>query len=304
MTGAADLRARVPGTTALATIALLSVTAAWGSTFVLIKDALDRIPVADFLAVRFAIAALALWAISPGAIRRLSPRARRQGIVLGLVYGAAQLLQTAGLEHTAASVSGFITGMYVVFTPLLAAVIFRQRVGRLAWLAVGLATVGLAALSLQGFAVGLGEALTLMAAALYALHIVGLGAWSTSRDAYGLAVLQMVVITAVCTAGAVPGGIVLPPTPRDWVAMVYMALVAGALALVAQTWAQAHLTATRAAVVMTMEPVFAASFAVLLGGEVLTLRMLVGGSLVLIAMYVVELGPRHGRDAEVTHLVT
>jgi len=86
--------------------------------------------------------------------------------------------------------------------------------------------------------------------------------------------------------------------------MVYMALVAGALALVAQTWAPAHLSATRAAVVMTMEPVFAASFAVLLGGEVLTGRMLVGGALVLTAMYVVELGPRRGRDAGVTHLVT
>jgi drug/metabolite transporter (DMT)-like permease len=304
MTGVADLRARAPGTTALATIALLAVTAAWGSTFVLIKDALDRIPVADFLAVRFAIAALALWAVSPGAVLRLSPRARRHGVLLGLVYGAAQLLQTAGLGHTAASVSGFITGMYVVFTPLLAAVIFRQRVGRTAWIAVAVATIGLAALSLQGFAVGLGETLTLASAALYALHIVGLGAWTTARDAYGLAVLQMVVIATVCGLGAVPGGVVLPPTPGDWVAMVYMALVAGALALVAQTWAQAHLTATRAAVVMTMEPVFAAAFAVLIGGEVLTARMLVGGALVLTAMYVVELGPRRSREAEVTHLVT
>jgi drug/metabolite transporter (DMT)-like permease len=304
MTDKAGLRARAPGTTALATLALLSVTATWGSTFVLIKDALDRIPVADFLAVPFAIAALALWAVSPGAVRRLSPRVRRQGVLLGLVYGAAQLLQTAGLEHTAASVSGFITGMYVVFTPLLAAAIFRQQVGRTAWLAVGLATVGLAALSLQGFAVGLGESLTLLSAALYAVHIVGLGAWATSRDAYGLAVLQMAVIAAACGVGAAPGGLVLPPTPGDWVAMVYMALVAGALALVAQTWAQAHLTATRAAVVMTMEPVFAAFFAVALGGEVLTTRLLVGGALVLTAMYVAELGPRRGRDAEVTHLVT
>ncbi|HSK25505.1 MAG TPA: DMT family transporter [Jiangellales bacterium] len=301
---ATELRARVPGTTALATLALLAVTAAWGSTFVLIKDALDRVPVADFLAVRFAIAAVALWVIAPGAVRRLSPRARRHGVLLGLVYGAAQLLQTAGLGHTAASVSGFITGMYVVFTPLLAAAIFRQRVGRVAWFAVALATVGLAALSLQGFAIGLGESLTLASAALYALHIVGLGAWSTSKDAYGLAVLQMVVIAAVCAVGAVPGGLVLPPTTGDWVAMVYMALVAGALALVAQTWAQAHLTATRAAVVMTMEPVFAAFFAVLIGGELLTTRMLVGGTLVLAAMYVVELGPRHARDAQVTHLVT
>ena len=131
------------------------------------------------------------------------------------VYGAAQLLQTAGLGHTAASVSGFITGMYVVFTPLLAAVIFRQRVGRTAWIAVVVATVGLGALSLQGFA-GLGETLTLASAALFGLHIVGLGAWSTTKDAFGLSVLQMVVIAAVWGLGALPGGVVLPQTATGW----------------------------------------------------------------------------------------
>lgn len=114
----------------------------------------------------------------------------------------------------------------------------------------------------------------------------------------------MVVIAAVCGVGALPGGVVLPQTSGDWVAMVHIALVAGALSLVAQAWAQAHLTATRAAVVMTMEPVFAASFAVLLGGELLTARMRIGGALVLTAVSVVELGPRRGCDAGVTHLVT
>ena len=289
---------------ALATLALLAVTATWGSTFFLIKDLLDRVPVADFLAVRFTIAAVALFLVAPRAVARLSPQARRRGIALGLVYGAAQLLQTAGLGHTSASVSGFVTGMYVVMTPLFAALLFRTRVDRAAWIAVGLATGGLALLSLQGLSVGLGESLTLAAAALYALHIVGLGAWSVPEDALGLSVLQIAVIAAVCWAGAIPGGIVLPANGPDWASMLYMALVAGAFALLAQTWAQAHMSATRAAVVMTMEPVFAAGFAVALGGESLTVRMVAGGALVVAAMYLSELGPRHSRDAEVTHLVT
>jgi drug/metabolite transporter (DMT)-like permease len=285
-------------------LGLLAVTAAWGSTFFLIKDLLDRIPVADFLAVRFTIAALALWLIAPKAVAQLSAIARRRAVLLGLVYGAGQLLQTAGLGHTSASVSGFVTGMYVVMTPLFAAALVRARVGASASAAVVLATGGLALLSLQGFAVGLGESLTLASAALYALHIVALGAWSTPRDALGLSIVQLAVITVVCWAGALPGGVELPTTGSDWLSMLYMALVAGAFALVVQTWAQAHMSATRAAIVMTMEPVFAAAFAVGWGGEDLSARMVGGGALVLAAMYLAELGPRHGRDAEVPHLVT
>jgi drug/metabolite transporter (DMT)-like permease len=285
-------------------LGLLAVTAAWGSTFFLIKDLLDRIPVADFLAVRFTIAALALWLIAPKAVAQLSALARRRAVLLGLVYGAGQLLQTAGLGHTSASVSGFVTGMYVVMTPLFAAALVRARVGASAWAAVVLATGGLALLSLQGFAMGLGESLTLASAALYALHIVALGAWSTPRDALGLSIVQLAVITVVCWAGALPGGVELPTTGSDWLATLYMALVAGAFALVVQTWAQAHMSATRAAIVMTMEPVFAAAFAVGWGGEDLSARMVGGGALVLAAMYLAELGPRRGRDAEVPHLVT
>jgi drug/metabolite transporter (DMT)-like permease len=288
----------------LATLGLLAVTAAWGSTFFLIKDLLDRIPVADFLAVRFTIAALALWLIAPKAVAQLSALARRRAVLLGLVYGAGQLLQTAGLGHTSASVSGFVTGMYVVMTPLFAAALVRARVGASAWAAVVLATGGLALLSLQGFAMGLGESLTLVSAALYALHIVALGAWSTPREALGLSIVQLAVIAVVCWAGALPGGVELPTTGSDWLATLYMALVAGAFALVVQTWAQAHMSATRAAIVMTMEPVFAAAFAVGWGGEDLSARMVGGGALVLAAMYLAELGPRRGRDAEVPHLVT
>ena len=288
--------------TLLATGALLGITAMWGSTFFLIHDLLERVPTLDFLAVRFAIASVALLLIAPRAVARLSPAARRGAVVLGLLYGVAQILQTAGLAHTAASVSGFITGMYVVLTPVFAALLLRTRITAMTWGAVLLATAGLAVLTLNGLSVGYGEAITLVAAMLYALHIVGLGAWSTPHEALGMSIVQLVVITLVCLAATAPDGIVLPANPRDWLSVVYMALFAGALALVGQTWAQAHLAPTRSAIIMSMEPVFAALFAVLLGGESFTVRMVSGGLMVLAAMLVVELVPRRKVEAEVQHL--
>ena len=289
-------------TSLLAALALLAITACWGSTFYLIKDLLDRVPTLDFLAVRFAIAAAAMVLVAPKAIARLSPTVRRHAIVLGLLYGVAQILQTAGLAHTPASVSGFITGMYVVCTPLFAAWILHTRIGLVTWAAVVLATVGLGVLTLGGLSLGYGEAITLVAAMLYALHIVGLGAWSTPRDAVGMSILQITVIAVICFVATVPDGIVVPSTSRDWLSILYMAIFAGALAMLGQTWAQAHLAPTRSAIIMSMEPVFAATFAVALGGEGITTRLLIGGAMVLAAMLVVELVPRRRVEAEVTHI--
>jgi drug/metabolite transporter (DMT)-like permease len=286
----------------VATALLLVITAVWGSTFFMIRDLLERVPTLDFLAVRFAIATVLLVAIAPRALGRLGADSRRRAAVLGAVYGAAQILQTAGLAHTPASVSGFITGMYVVMTPVFAAVLLKDKVGAWTWWAVALATTGLAVLTLGGVSVGYGEALTLVAAMLYALHIIGLDAWSRPGEAFGMAIVQLAVIAAICLVASAPGGIVLPASGQDWLAVVYMAIFASVLSLVGQTWAQARIPATRAAIVMSMEPVFAAFFAVLLGGEDPTVRMLGGGALVLTAMLVVELAPRRKIEAEVPHI--
>jgi len=277
----------------LAFLALLAMTAAWGSTFFLIKDVVTRIPVADLLVSRFAIATLALALIAAPRLD-LSRPVLAYGALLGLLYGSAQILQTAGLAHTAASVSGFVTGLYVVVTPLLTALILRRRIPRLTWLAAVLATVGLGVLALHGFTLGYGELLTLVSAVIYAGHIVALGRFSTPETTLSLSLVQLIVITLVSAIAALwptagtGGGIQLPNNAGDWLIVLYLALVASALTMVLQTWAQAHIEPSRAAVIMAMEPVWAAAFAVALGGETITLRMIIGGLAIVSAMYLIE----------------
>jgi drug/metabolite transporter (DMT)-like permease len=285
------------GRSRLAVLLLLAVTAVWGSTFFLIRDLVEHVPSADFLTVRFGIAAVLMFAVFHRQTLALSCRELTLGAGLVVLYAVDQLLQTVGLETTAASVSGFLTGTYIVLTPVLGALLLRDHIPRAAWGAASIATVGIAVLSLQGLAMGFGAALTLGSAVIYALHILALGRWSTGSTALGLSTVQAAVIAVVCLVAAVPDGVTLPSTDGQWASLLYMAVVAGAGALLAQTWAQAHLTATRAAIVMAMEPVFAALFAVLFGDEAVTWRLLLGGGLVLAAMYLVELrGSEHPDD--------
>lgn len=270
------------------TIALLGASAAWGSTFFMIHGLLDRVPVTSFLAIRFAIAALFLIAIAPRAVARLSRTKVRHALILGGLYGAGQIFQTWGLDRTSASVSGFITGLYVVFTALFAAALLGHKLHTRTWIATALAVAGIGVLTLSGFSIGLGELLTLAAAVIYGLHIVGLGAWSTAEDALGMTVIQLAVVAAIATVFALPEGITAPSRFDDWLAVGYMAVVAGGLAMLAQTWAQAHLPTTRSAIIMSTEPVFAAAFAVAFGGETPTARLILGGLLVVAAMQLAE----------------
>lgn len=281
------------------TVALVAATAVWGATFVVVKGAVERMPVLDFLFWRFALAAVLMVLIRPRAVRSVDPQLRRRGVLLGTFLGLGFVAQTFGLQHTSAAVSGFVTGMMVVLTPVVAWAVFRQHIEPLAWIGVGLATVGLAMLSLRGLSVGYGEALTLLGALLYAFHITGLGTWSTPHDAYGLTVVQVATAAALCGLPTLlSGGPQLPPDRGTWVAVAFMAVAATMVGFVVQTWAQAHLTPTRAAVIMTMEPVFAGAFAVAVAGEQLDGRTWLGGALVVGAMLVVELGPRRAGDAE------
>lgn len=267
----------------MATTALLAVTLIWGSTFIVIKDAVVTMDPADFLAIRFTLAAVVICAILWRRITTLPARHWLIGLGVGAIYGLAQLAQTYGLRLTSASVSGFITGTYVVLTPLIVWIVLRRRPSTATGLAVLLAVGGLAVLSITGAATGgIGEALTFLGALLYAVHIVALDSAARRVDVLALTALQMVGVALVCAFAAIPGGIPMPSQPSIWGAIAYTALVAGVVTMGLQTWAQQYLAPTRVALLMTLEPVFATVFAVGYGGESVTLRLLVGGAMILV----------------------
>ena len=152
-------------------VALIAVTAVWGVTFVMVKDAVELYPLFAFLAVRFAIASVVLAAPAAGRMRTLGRPGWIAGSALGLLLATGYALQTAGLERTTVSSAGFITGLYVVFTPLLALLLFRTRVGGAVWIGVALAVVGLALLSGVGAGDPAGDLLVLLGSAAYSLQI-------------------------------------------------------------------------------------------------------------------------------------
>lgn len=272
--------------------ALLLVTALWGSTFIILKDALDHISPTDFLTVRFAIAAAVMVALTGRRLLDLDRIRWAQGLGLGALYGVAQILQTVGLRTTDASVSGFITGMYVVLTPAVLVLLTRTAPPGRVLLSSVMALSGLAVLSLTGTSLSTGAMITFAGSVVYALHIVALGRLAEGQDTMTLTATQMVGIALVCAAAGLPGGVEVPKTAAVWGPVLYMALATGIATMFLQTWAQARMSPTRAAVVMTCEPVFAALFAIALGDEQLTGRLAVGGALIVSAMLLSELSGR------------
>jgi len=281
-----------------AVIALIAVTAIWGSTFLVVKNAVARAPVMDFLAVRFAIAAAVMLALRPGCLKALDRRSLLHGVLLGAALGGGYVTQTYGLLTASPSVSAFITGTFVVLTPVLSWLVLRKRINRNAWLGVALAFAGVALLGLQGWSVGTGELLTLACAVFFALQVVGLGEWATRERAYALAFIQVATVAVIALAIGAPGGYQLPAETAVWGAIAITAVLATALAEIIQTWAQSVLAPTHAAVVMTMEPVFAGLFGVAFGGDRLTTRMVGGAVCVLAAMLLVQVGERARRPGK------
>lgn len=269
--------------------ALLAVSASWGMAFVVMKDPIEKQGVNSFLFTRFLVAVVAMLAIKPSVLQKISPEVLRKGFIAGLFLGAGYVLQTLGLALAGAAITGFITGLYVVATPLIAAVILKARITRFTWGCVALATAGLALLSLKGWSLGFGEFLVFLCAIAFAAHIVTLGLWSNGLDVYALTIVQLATCTLMTGTLSVAQGFDFPVNTSGWLVVFYTAIVCTALAFIVQTWSQAHMSATKVAVILTMEVVFAAIFAVLFGGESLTIKALVGGIMVLTAMFMIVL---------------
>src|SRR5205085_2356338 len=246
-------------------LALIVVTAVWGVTFVQVKDAVEIYPILPFLAVRFGIASAVLAPAAPR-VRDLGRRGAAGAALAGALLGAGYVLQTLGLERTSVSSAGFVTGMYVVLTPLIALVLFRLQVGGAAWLGVGLATVGLAMLAGIHGGSATGDLLVLAAAAVYSLQIVLMERYAPRYDPFAFTLVEMLVAFTGLALAAIPTASV----PRGWTvwgALVVTGVFASALGFLVQTWAQQRTSATRTALVFTLEPVWAALFGYTLAGD-------------------------------------
>jgi len=269
--------------------ALLAVSAAWGLSFVVMKDPIAKQSVNSFLFTRFLVAIIAMVALQPSVLQKISKEILIKGFIAGLLLGSGFILQTLGLARAGAAITGFITGLYVVATPLIAAIVLKVKISRFTWGCVLLATAGLALLSLNGWSIGTGEILVLLCAIAFGAHIVTLGQCSNGLDAYAMTVVQLAtcaLLTGVISFGQ---GYEAPANLSGWLVIFYTAVVCTAVAFVIQTWSQAHISATKVAVIMTMEVVFAALFAVIFGGETHTLKVLIGGAMVLAAMFMIVL---------------
>jgi drug/metabolite transporter (DMT)-like permease len=273
----------------LASLAMLLVTVVWGWTFVVVQEAVGRMPVMDFLAWRFLVAALVMIALRPNCWKGLTWQELWRGVVLGMVLGLGYITQTYGLRYASASVAGFITGMFVVFTPLIGWLFLRKKIEGKTWLAVALATAGLGLLGLHGWKLGTGELLLLGCAVCYALHILGLGEWSARYPIYRFSVLQVLTVAIIALAAAAPGGIMAPPDSGVWLGVGITALLATAGAFFVQTWVQSLVSPARISIVMTMEPVFAGVFGILLAHNPLTVRIGLGMLCVLASMIIVQI---------------
>ena len=273
----------------LAPLALLLVSAAWGLAFVVMKPAIERQSVNNFLFTRFSMAVLVMVLIRPQVLKFLTKDLLLRGLAAGFLLGGGYIFQTVGLANTGAAITGFVTGLYVVLTPLFAGLIFKERVSKNTWLYVFMATVGLALLSLKGWSIGFGELMVFFSAISFAAHITALSKWSAGRDVYAMTITQLTMCAAMTGVASAFEGYSAPPDSGVWAVVVFTAVFATAIAFIVQTWSQAHMSATKVAVILTMEVVFAAFFAILFAGERLTLQAALGGILVVTAMYLIVL---------------
>ncbi len=274
----------------LGVVLLLFVSAAWGSAFPLMKDLILRMPVADLLAERYAIATLALIAVRPRCLTGLSERTWLTGVLAGLLFGSGQTAQAVALHELPSAVSGFAVGSYVVITPLLGVAFLHARISPRVWLAAGLSLAALVVFTLLRGAEGdeisvPALILTLMAAVMYAVHTLVLG--TRRRDAYAVAVIQLGTIAVITGVMALPGGITLPGTAADWGLLLHLALIACALGFLARSFGQQHVHPVPAAIILAAQPLWVTGFAVVLYGDPLTWRVFLGGGLIAVAVLLV-----------------
>jgi drug/metabolite transporter (DMT)-like permease len=280
---------------AIRLVALIAVTAVWGGTFVVVKDAVAAYPIAAFLAYRFLLASLLFLPLA----RRLSWSSVRAGLPIGIALGIAFIVQTIGLRLTLASDTGLVTGLTIVFVPLIEWLVLRVRVSRITLGGLAVAVFGLFLL-VGGLPrqLAIGDLLVAISAIGFAIQVILLSRRSPRHDTGSLTLGLMLGATAVFAIAAISpsgGGLAFPPA-SVWFAIAFTAIFATALGFFVQTWAQEKLDATPAAVVLLTEPAWAALFGVWLQGNPFPPARIVGAALLFVTPLLLTLaGSRPGR---------
>ncbi len=287
------MRKILPSRSRQAELALLTVTVVWGLTFALVKRTLESVTPFVFMTYRFALAFAVMGAASIRLPRRLNRRTAAAGCLLGLFLYAAYSFQTFGLKYTSAGNAGFITGLFVVFVPVLSTLILKKRPGLLSLVSVGVAVVGLGFLSLQpGLRVNSGDLLVLACAFTYSLHIIYMDRFVREHDLFLLTLVQMGVVALLQGASALAfEDLIFPRGGFAWMTIAVCGFFASAVAFFIQAWAQRLLSPVRTSVVLIMEPVFSVLFGMILLGERLTWRGWLGCGLMLAGMLISEIRP-------------
>jgi drug/metabolite transporter (DMT)-like permease len=277
-------------------VALIAVAALWGFTFVMVKEAVERVPPFEFLALRFSLAAVVLTGVFWRQIREMGRDGLRAGVIAGSALCTGYAFQTVGLQYTTATNAGFVTGLFVVFTPILSTVLLRRRPSLGPVIGVVLATVGLALLSLTDtLQVRRGDPIVLMAALSFSVQVVLLGRYSPRHSPAALTTVQMWVAALVSTGVAAGSADFAVPDASVWWAVLVMGLLASAAAFFIQTLAQRYVPPTRTAVILVSEPAFAGLAGFLLLDEILSARGWIGAGLILAGMLVAELSPQRSK---------
>lgn len=274
-----------------AAVALLLCGAAlWGITFPAGKEALSVLGVPAFMAWSRVLGFLSVLLLAPGVPRDEWRRGLPLGSLLGVLLFFAYLLQTFGLERTTATNAGFLTGLYVVGTPLLGALIYRRLPSRRVAAAVGLSTLGLALLSLRGWSFSSGDSLVMLSVIFWSLQILAVGRGS-NRDPVVLIVIEMGVAAALHLA--VVGFSLQPGDAAEvWPNLLITGVLGTGLAYLVQIIGQRRVAPTRTAIIYTGEPVFAALSSAVWLGERLDVRGWLGATAIIAAMLVAETAPR------------
>jgi len=297
---------KLPRKAVIADLALFSVAVFWGFNFVVIKSVTERLTGTEqaygkgivaatmlYLFFRYIVATVIFTGIRPRALWGATRRQWGMGGLLGAFYLTALVVQTIGLQHTTPGKSGFITGLSVAMVPFLYWAFARRSPGWAQALGAIVATAGLGVLSLRGnLTMSWGDALTLLGALLYALHIMATGFFAPKVPPSTLAVTQMAVSTLLC-ALVTPfvAHITLQVGWQAWVEIVWTALSGTIYAFFIQAWAQQYTTSTHAAVLLCFESVFAAVSGVIFGMDTVTVRMIAGASLIFSGTLIIELLP-------------